>query len=154
MFRTACWVEWIPETIFAWWRTITLTDGYTCRQFHIGTNDEDGGNPIAERLLEIYDGTDDIPLRHIKFSKAYITEFQETFNILNGGEMTTYVQISPMEMTINKRLDIERRFFWLWNKTPLKPMKMKEVVADPNIHINNAYWLNANWVKCRDFPVG
>ena len=82
-------------------------------------------NPIAEGLLEIYDGTDDIPLRHIKFSKAYITEFRETFNILNGGEMTTYVQISPMEMTINKRLDIERRFFWLWNQTPLKPMNFK-----------------------------
>lgn len=111
-------------------------------------------NPIAEGLLEIYDGTDDIPLRHIKFNKAYITEFRETFNILNGGEMTTYVQISPMEMTINKRLDIERRFFWLWNKTPLKPMKMKEVVADPNIHINDAYWLNPNGEKCRDFPVG
>lgn len=45
-------------------------------------------NPIAEGLLEIYDGTDDIPLRHIKFSKAYITEFRETFDILNGGEMT------------------------------------------------------------------
>lgn len=59
-----------------------------------------------------------------------------------------------MEMTINKRLDIERRFFWLWNKTPLKPMKMKEVVADPNIHINDAYWLNPNGEKCRDFPVG
>lgn len=59
-----------------------------------------------------------------------------------------------MEMTINKRLDIERRFFWLWNKTPLKPMKMKEVVADPNIHINDAYWINPNGEKCRDFPVG
>mgnify|MGYP000849353619 CR=1 FL=1 len=110
-------------------------------------------NPIAEGRLEIYDGTDDIPFRHIKFSKAYITEFRETFDVLNGGEMTTYVQISPMEMTINKRLDIERRFFWLWNRTPQKPMQMKEVVADPDIYINDAYWINPDGEKCREFPV-
>ena len=111
-------------------------------------------NPIAEGQLEIYDGTDDIPFRCIKFSKAYITEFRETFDVLNGGEMTTYVQISPMEMTINKRLDIERRLFWLWNRTPQKPMQMQEVVADPDVHINDAYWINPNGEKCREFPIG
>ena len=111
-------------------------------------------NPIAEGQLEIYDGTDDIPFRCIKFSKAYITEFRETFDVMNGGKMTTYVQISPMEMTINKRLDIERRLFWLWNRIPQKPMQMQEVVADPDVHINDAYWINPNGEKCREFPIG
>ena len=107
-------------------------------------------NPIAEGQLEIYDGTDDMPFRCIKFDKAYITEFRETFDVLNGGEMTTYVQISPMEMTINKRLYVERRFFWLWNRAPQKTMQMKEVVADSNVHINDAYWINPNGEKCKD----
>ena len=42
-----------------------------------------------------------MPVRQIKFSKAYITEFRETFNLLDDDRMTTYVKISPMEMTIN-----------------------------------------------------
>lgn len=33
-------------------------------------------------------------------------------------------------------------------------MQMKEVVADPDVHINDAYWINPDGEKCREFPVG
>ena len=32
-------------------------------------------------------------------------------------------------------------------------MQMKEVVADPDVHINDAYWINPDGEKCREFPV-
>lgn len=111
-------------------------------------------NPVAEGQLDIYDGTTDMPIRSVKFSKAYITGFRETFDVLKGGNMTTCVQISPMEMMINKRVKIERRYFWLWSKVLEKPMQMAEVVADPDVHINDAYWIKPNGEKCREFPVG
>ncbi|WP_455537467.1 type VI secretion system tube protein TssD [Prevotella koreensis] len=98
-------------------------------------------NPIAEGQLEIYDGTDDMPFRCIKFGKAYITEFRETFDVLNGGEMTTYVQISPMEMTINKRLDIERRFFWLWSKA----LKVENSVKSLPIGVDDKEIIDIYW---------
>lgn len=109
-------------------------------------------NPIAEGQLEIYDGTDDMPFRCIKFGKAYITEFRETFDVLNGGEMTTYVQISPMEMTINKRLNVERRFFWLWNRKLEGTMQMREVTAVPEVCLINAYWLKPDGTECKEIP--
>lgn len=109
-------------------------------------------NPIAEGQLEIYDGTDDMPFRCIKFDKAYITEFRETFDVLNGGEMTTYVQISPMEMTINKRLNVERRFFWLWNRKLEETMQMREVTAVPEVCLINAYWLKPDGTECKEIP--
>ena len=31
---------------------------------------------------------------------------------------------------------------------------MQEVVADPDVHINDAYWINPNGEKCREFPIG
>ena len=49
--------------------------------------------PLAEGQLEIYDAKSDMPVRQIKFSKAYITEFRETFNLLDDDRMTTYVKI-------------------------------------------------------------
>ena len=33
-------------------------------------------------------------------------------------------------------------------------MQMQEVVADPDVHINDAYWINPNGEKCREFPIG
>lgn len=110
--------------------------------------------PLAEGQLEIYDAKSDMPVRQIKFSKAYITEFRETFNLLDDDRMTTYVKISPMEMTINKRVKIERRLFWLWSKALQEPMKMAEVVADTDVHLNDAYWIKPNGEKCREFPIG
>src|SRR3712207_5698698 len=94
-------------------------------------------NPVAEGQLDIYDGTGDMPVRRIEFGKAYITGFRETFDVLNDKEMITYVQITPMEMTINKTVNMERRFFWLWSKTVQEPMKMAEVVADTDMHLND-----------------
>ena len=110
--------------------------------------------PLAEGQLEIYDAKSDMPVRQIKFSKAYITEFRETFNLLDDDRMTTYVKISPMEMTINKRIKIERRLFWLWSKALQEPMKMAEVVADKDVHLNDAYWIKSDGEKCREFPIG
>ena len=31
---------------------------------------------------------------------------------------------------------------------------MKEVIADPNVHLNDTYWINLNGEKCREFPIG
>jgi len=31
---------------------------------------------------------------------------------------------------------------------------MKEVIADPNVHLNDVYWINPNGEKCREFPIG
>ena len=45
--------------------------------------------PLAEGQLEIYDAKSDMPVRQIKFSKAYITEFRETFNLIDDDRMTT-----------------------------------------------------------------
>lgn len=109
--------------------------------------------PLAEGCLEIYDSTVDLPIRHIQFSKAFITAYRETFDILNGGGMTTYVRISPMEMTINKEVKMERRFFWLWNRVIEEPMEMPEIVADEDVRINDAYWIDPDGTKCRDFPL-
>ena len=33
-------------------------------------------------------------------------------------------------------------------------MQMQEVVADSDVHINDAYWINPNGEKCREFPIG
>ena len=33
-------------------------------------------------------------------------------------------------------------------------MQIKEVVADPDVHINDAYWINPDGEKWREFPVG
>ena len=33
-------------------------------------------------------------------------------------------------------------------------MHMKEVIADNNVHINDAYWINPEGKKCREFFVG
>lgn len=110
--------------------------------------------PIAEGSLEIYNETNNLPLRRVEFSKAFIVSYKETFDILNDTGMTTYVQISPMKMTIDKVIDVERRIFWLWNRSPQKLMHMKEVIADNNVHINDAYWINPEGKKCREFFVG
>ncbi len=39
-------------------------------------------DPTVEGSLEICDGTSDLPIRRIQFSKAYITKYQETFDLL------------------------------------------------------------------------
>ena len=44
--------------------------------------------------------------------------------------------------------------FYLWCRAPQKPLKMKEVIADPNVHLNDVYWINPNGEKCREFPIG
>ena len=95
-----------------------------------------------------------MPVRQIKFSKAYITEFRETFNLLDDDRMTTYVKISPMEMTINKRVKIERRLFWLWSKALQEPMKMAEVIADTDVHLNDAYWIKTDGGNAGSFLLG
>ncbi len=110
--------------------------------------------PLAEGQLEIYDAKSDIPVRQIKFSKAYITEFRETFNLLDDDRMTTYVKISPTEMTINKRIKIERRLFWLWSKALQEPMKMAEVIADTDVHLNDAYWIKTDGGNAGSFLLG
>ncbi len=68
--------------------------------------------------------------------------------------MTTYVQISPMQMTINKKVKMGRRIFWLWSEVEKEPMQISEVVADTDVHINDAYWIKPDGTKCREFPVG
>lgn len=98
-------------------------------------------NPVAEGCLEVYDGTSDIPIRRIQFSKAYITRYRETFDLLGNGRMTTYVQISPMQMTINKKVKMERRFFWLWSEVEEEPIPLNQSqTVQEDKEIVDIYW--------------
>ena len=88
------------------------------------------GDDAVEGSIELYDGTSDLPVRRVQFSKAYITGYKETFDPTSGSGMTTYVEITPMEMTINKVITVERKYFGLWSKVKAAAVRPREVVVD------------------------
>lgn len=117
--------------------------------------------PIVEGELNVFDVLQDLPVRKIVFRRAYITLHQEHFrtnalspHLLEGeSNMKIVLCITPQEMVINKTIRIARNYSWQWEKVKDDELMPHKKVSNPEIRLQDAYWIKDDGSRCRVFPL-
>lgn len=113
--------------------------------------------PVSSGEILITTGQDELPLRCLTFSDAYVYAYAEQMSSTSGLPMITTISISPMKLDIDKNLRLNRRWPEANGWELMKPEEVKiaqKPVNEKIVKLVDAYWIDEKGQKHFDLFIG